>query len=53
MFMPRKRGIVKIHEVDSQMFRRVSEHVIFTEMYFFNHRQVLRLNRIPKGYFQL
>lgn len=53
MFTPGKLGIVKIHEVDTQMFPRVSEHVIFTEMYFFNHGQVLRLNRIPKGYFQL
>lgn len=49
VFTLRKLGTVKIHEVETQ----VSEHVIFTEMYFFNHGQVLRLNRIPKGYFQL
>lgn len=46
-------GTVKIHEVDTRLFPRVSEHVIFSEMYFFNHEQVLNLIIIPKGYFQL
>jgi len=36
-FTPGTLGTVKIHEVPTQMFPRVPEHVIFTEMYFFNH----------------